>query len=148
MSQLHGIAAVFLSVLLIGACSSPEGSGPTTTPTPTSAVDETPTDLPAFPRERQDPEHGGLTWAVVLAGAADPDDPAIAAAGQAATDAGYSTGWTDCDEGAAEALDLPGGAITISVYFDSEVDARAAAAAFAARDIDVVVAEIRTYCLD
>lgn len=72
----------------------------------------------------------------------------VAAAEQAATEAGYSTGSTDCDEGAAEALGLPGGTITISACFDTEEDAHAAVAAFEARNIDGVVAEIRTYCLD
>lgn len=142
VSPARGIVASLLLILLIGACSSPTGE-PDPTTTPTSTVD-----LPVFPQERQDLEHGGPTWAVVLAGAADAEDPAIAAAERAATEAGYTTGWTDCDEGAAEALGMPGGTITLSVYFDTEDDARAAAAAFAARDIDGVVAEVRTYCLD
>jgi hypothetical protein len=106
------------------------------------------TTLPGFPPEREDLVHGEPTWAVVLAGAAGAENPLIAAAEQAAADAGYDTGFTDCDEGAAEALGLPAGSITVSVYFDNEANARAAAVAFGARGVDGVVAEVRTFCLD
>lgn len=85
---------------------------------------------------------------MVLAGAPAADDPAITAAVAAAEDAGYTTGPTDCDEGAAQALGLEGYALTISVYFDTEADAQAAAAAFEARGVTGVVAEIQTFCLD
>jgi len=156
--------AVFLTAAaLITACgttadpaattddSSPAATtAPDTTTAPTTTVITTETTIPppGFPEQRTDLGHGDPTWAVVLAGAVDPEDPAITAAEQAAVEAGYTTGWTDCDEGAAEALGMPGGTITLSVYFDTEGDAEAAAAAFAARGVDGVVAEVRTYCLD
>jgi hypothetical protein len=152
---------------LVGACASPAETAVTTTTSPaqtttsdaptattsslattTTIVEVTTTSLPPFPPGRQDLEHGGPTWAVVLAGAATADDPAIQDAIQAATDAGYSTGPTDCDEGAAEALGQSGEILTISVYLEDEADARAAALAFDARGVDGVVAEIRTFCLD
>lgn len=120
------------------------------TPVTTTTVATTSTTTPelAFPPARENLEHGGLTWAVVLAGAADPEDPVVVAAEQAATDAGYTVGWTDCDEGAAEALGLPGGTLTISVYFDTERLAEQAAEAFQARGVDATVAEVQTFCLD
>lgn len=120
----------------------------TTIPPATTVPPETTVPLPEFPPERTDLAHGGPTWAVVLAGGSTPEDPAIVAAATAAQDAGYTSAWTDCDEGAAEALGMSGGTITLSVYFETEVDAEAAAAAFAARGIDGVVAEVRTFCLD
>lgn len=85
---------------------------------------------------------------MVLAGAPDAADPAIVAAETAAADAGYTVGFTDCDEGAAEALGMSGSIVTVSVYFDTREYAEAAAAAFAARGQSGVVAEVRTFCLD
>ncbi|MCP4964370.1 MAG: hypothetical protein GY926_03965 [bacterium] len=69
----------------------------------------------------------------------------------AAEDAGYQTGPTDCDFGAAEALGLvptEGHAMTVSGYFDTKVDGVAAQAAFAARGIPSDVAVVQTFCLD
>lgn len=151
----------------IAACGTTADSATTTTPSPTTTDSpvttaapsttaapettippETTVPLPEFPPERTDLAHGGPTWAVVLAGGSTPEDPAIVAAEAAAQDAGYTSAWTDCDEGAAEALGMSGGTITLSVYFETEEDAEAAAAAFAARGIDGVVAEVRTFCLD
>ena len=51
-------------------------------------------------------------------------------------------------EGAPEALGLSGSVLTVSVYFETEADAQAAAAAFEARGVPGVVAEVRTFCLD
>lgn len=149
-----------IAVLVVTACSGsgspdttaatvPPGNttAPTTAPT-TTPVEEPSTTVPAFPPQAEELTHGGLTWAVVLAGASDPSDQAIVAAEEAATAAGYTTGFTDCDEGAAEALGMPGGTVTISVYFDTEEYARAAQAAFAAQGIEGEVAEVRTMCLD
>ena len=96
----------------------------------TTTAPLTTTTLPSFPTARQDLEHGGSTWAVILAGATTADDAALSDATRAAEDAGYSTGPTDCDEGAAEALGQAEGAFTVSVYFDTEADALAAASAF------------------
>jgi len=120
------------------------------TPVTITTVTTTSTTTPLldFPPMREDLEQGGLTWAAVLAGAVDPEDPAAVAAEQAAVDAGYTVGWTDCDEGAAEALGLPGGTLTLSVYFDEATQAEQAATAFQARGVDAVVAEVRTFCMD
>ena len=112
----------------------PNAEPVTTTTAVTETTVETPdttVPLPEFPEQRTDLVHGAPTWAVVLAGAANPEDPAILTAEQAATDAGYNTGWTDCDEGAAEALGMQAGIITLSVYFETEEDAEMAAEAFA-----------------
>lgn len=88
-------------------------------------------------------------WSVVLAGSADFDDPVLARAVADAEAAGYFVGPTDCDEGAAEAIGMAGsGVYTITVYLNSEDDARAAADAFAARGVAATVALIRLFCLD
>lgn len=96
-------------------------------------------------------QHGGEAWVVILASAAEFDDPALDAAVAAAEAAGYTAGPTDCDRGAAAALGLPEEAsvITVSVYLESEEDAQAALAAFEARGVDgALVATVLTYCLD
>ncbi len=117
---------------------------PTTTIPPTTTVE-----LPPFPPERTSLEHGGDAWVVVLAGAEDFDDPVLLAAQTAAEDAGYTTGPTDCDAGAAELLGLPEGHYaTISVYLDTEADANAALAAFQARGVEGAVGVVQTFCLD
>jgi hypothetical protein len=105
--------------------------------------------LASFPPERESIQQGETVWAVVLAGADAFDDPALEAAVQAANEAGYEfVGPTDCDVGAPEALGLPDSALTVSVYLNTEADANAAAAAFAARGVDGVVAELQLFCLD
>jgi len=123
----------------------------TTTVPPTTTATTAPapsTTLPAFPPARQDLEHGGSTWVVVLAGSATPDDPVLAEAILAAEQAGYTTGATDCDDGAPEALGQPDGTSTVSVYLENEADAHAALLAFEARGVSGVVAEVQTFCLD
>ena len=117
---------------------------PATTVPPTGAP-------PAFPPAAASVAHGGTTWAVVLDGVIGfGPDPALDAAVSAAADAGYSAGPTDCDLGADAALGLPADAdvTTVSVYFDTEADAVAAEAAFAARGVDSVVAQVQTFCLE
>lgn len=102
-----------------------------------------------FPPTNTNVTQGGTTWAVVLAASADFEDPALLAAANAASDAGYSSGPTDCDVGAAEAFGVTGEIVyTVSVYYASEADARSAQGAFAATGIDGVVARVQTYCLD
>jgi hypothetical protein len=113
----------------------------TTAPLPT-------TTLPAFPPERASLEHGADTWVVVLAGSDTPDDPVLADAILAAEEAGYTTGATDCDDGAPEALGQPDGNSTVSVYLENEADAHAALLAFEARGVSGVVAQVQTFCLD
>lgn len=130
------------------------GRAPATTVTvvTTSTTGATGTEvLPAFPPDRHDLEHGGASWAVVLAAADDIGHPDLAAAMAAADAAGYRTGPTHCDEGAAAAhgLDPATGVYTVSVYFDSRGLAQRAAEAFAAHGFPHgVVTEVRTYCLD
>jgi hypothetical protein len=72
----------------------------------------------------------------------------LAEAVEAAEDAGYLTGPTDCDFGAAEALGQPAGNLTVSVYLESESDAEAALIAFETRGVAGVVGLVQTFCLD
>jgi len=121
----------------------------TTVETSTTTTAQLPTTtLPAFPPERTSLEHGADTWVVVLAGSETPDDPVLAEAILAAEEAGYTTGATDCDDGAPEALGQPDGSSTVSVYLENEADARAALLAFEARGVSGVVAQVQTFCLD
>ncbi|HEY6634770.1 MAG TPA: hypothetical protein VI141_04065 [Acidimicrobiia bacterium] len=120
----------------------------TAEPTTTTLAVTTLPSLPVFPAEAASLEHGGDIWAVVLAGSDDFDDPGFVAAQAAADEAGYTTGPTDCDLGAAEALGLPDGTYTISVYFDTEAIAEQARAAFEARSVPGVVALVQTFCMD
>ncbi|MGH8951186.1 MAG: hypothetical protein ACRDX9_07160 [Acidimicrobiia bacterium] len=124
-------------------------TAPTTLPpTTVTTVAPTTTALPPFPPGRETLEHGGDAWVVVLAGSADENDPVLAGATQAAEDAGYVTGPTDCDEGADAALGMPDGTKTVSVYLETEADAQAALLAFEARGVSGVVALVQTFCLD
>jgi hypothetical protein len=63
-----------------------------TVPSTTPPKPRVPSEPPAFPPEASKVVHGGTIWGVYLAAVA-PDDPAgdavLAAAGQAARDAGY-----------------------------------------------------------
>ena len=120
----------------------------TSTTTTTTTAPLPTTTLPAFPPERASLEHGADTWVVVLAGSDTPDDPVLAEAILAAEEAGYTTGATDCDDGAPEALGQPDGNSTVSVYLENEADAHAALLAFEARGVSGVVAQVQTFCLD
>jgi hypothetical protein len=144
---------------VVGSTTTP-GSGlatttavPTTTEQTTTTIPTTTTTLalPTFPPGRTNLEHGGDTWAVVLAASEDIDDPLLAEAEGHARDAGYLTGPTDCDDGAATALGLSesdGHYYTVSVYLNSEADAQAALEAFRARGVDGATALVQTFCLD
>jgi len=166
---MRRIASGVVLVLTLAACvtvdTSATSSAPPTTPstlattssqatttlpptTTTAPPEPTTTDLPGFPPGRDSLEHGGVTWAVVLAGAETADDPALSEAIEAAEQAGYEAGGTDCDEGAPAALGQPDGRITVSVYLETEADARAALVAFEARGVSGVVAQVTTFCLD
>jgi hypothetical protein len=116
---------------------------PTTTLPPTTT-----TTLPAFPADLDSLEHGGEVWAVVLAGSSNFEDPTIVEAIADAEEAGYATWQTDCDEGAPEALGQPTTNYTVSVYFTDEATAQLALAAFQARAVNGVVAQVQTFCLD
>jgi hypothetical protein len=121
----------------------------TTSTTATTAPVQPTSALPVFPAERTSLEHGGDTWAVVLAGSENFDDPVLTEAAHEAEQAGYTTGATDCDFGASEALGLPAsGVYTISVYLENEAYAEAALRAFEARGVSGVVALVQTFCMD
>ncbi len=107
-------------------------------------------ELPVFPAEFTDLTHGGEVWAVVLGVSEAFFDPALTTSVLAATEAGYSTGPTDCDEGVVEILGLPTDRTfyTVSVYFETEADAQAALDAFAARGLGAAVGQVQTLCLD
>lgn len=120
---------------------------------PATTVPETTTTmapLPAFPPEAAQLSHGGDAWVVVLAASEASNDPALVTADLAATEAGYNTGPTDCDLGAADLLGLSsdGHYYTLSVYLENEEDAIAAREAFAARGVGGVVGVVQTFCLD
>jgi Putative peptidoglycan binding domain len=110
-------------------------------------LDPTP-EVAGFPEDSPPSCQGCEIWAVILAAAPAVDDPALLAAVDAAHAVGYATGQTGCDEGAAAAAGAPPGSVTVSVYFATEADARAARAAFAERGVSSTVALVRTYCLD
>jgi hypothetical protein len=113
---------------------------------------------PSFPAANDDLVQGGTTWAVILGGATvEPGTqveahPAIVAAVAAAQQAGYQAGPTDCDAGAATAMNADPDAIgftSVSVYFSSEADAHLAADQFvAAGHPTAVVAQVQTFCMD
>ncbi len=122
----------------------------TTEPATTTTATPSTSDVPEFPAARVSFEHGGLTWAVVLAGSPDFDDPVLSQAVAAAEIGGYSTGSTDCDVGASEALGFPANdqVYTVSVYLENESDAQLALVAFRSHGIDGVVVEVMTFCFD
>jgi hypothetical protein len=102
-----------------------------------------------FPPANTNLTQGGTTWALVLAGSADFEDPALGHAAAVASDAGYTTGPTDCDLGAAQALGIDSEIVyTVSVYYATEAEARTAQAAFVERDLPGVIAQVQTFCLD
>lgn len=110
---------------------------------------DTRTDFPTFPPPADSLTQGGTTWVVVLAGSDTFGDPVLDQAVADARRFGYATGPTDCDVGAAEAIGLTAGALTVSVSFESEADARLARAAFTLQGVPgTVVAQVQTFCLD
>lgn len=119
---------------------------PTTTPYSTTTTPA----VPEFPPEADSLEHGGDAWVVVLAASEDFDDPTLDKAVADAKAAGYRTGVTDCDFGAAEALGLAEEAhyYTVSVYLNNQEDALRAEAAFEARGVSGTAALVQTYCMD
>lgn len=142
-------AATTVPPTTAAATTIPPTAAPTTAVT-TPVTTPPPTTLPPFPASGADFSVTNETWAVVLAGSPDFDDPALATAVAAAEAAGYFTGATDCDVGAKQALGFSEDdtVYTISVYFLTEADARAAAAAFTARGIPAVAALLQVFCLD
>jgi hypothetical protein len=155
-----GLAAASTTVTASVPPTSPavtEPASSTTPPTTTTIIATTTTvpattlHLPAFPPERPNLEHGGDAWVVVLAASEEFEDPILAEAVGHARDAGYLTGATDCDVGAAAAVGLSESDrhyYTVSVYLNSETDAEVALEAFLARGVDGAVARVQTYCLD
>lgn len=125
----------------------------TTTPSTTSTTEPSTTTtvepLP-FPPERQNLTHGGDTWVVILAASEVFDDPVLDTAVGDAEAAGYHTGPTDCDFGAADVLGLPDDQqyYTVSVYLSNQADAEAALDAFEAQGVSGTVGVVQTFCLD
>ena len=103
---------------------------------------------PGSPRTARRCARAARSGRSILAAAPTLDDPALVAAVDAAHAVGYATGQTGCDEGAAAAAGAPPGSLTVSVYFGTEADARAAQAAFDERGVPSTVALVRTGCLD
>jgi hypothetical protein len=135
------------------ATQDPTSSTATSIPVTSTTTGSTTSTAPAsvaFPPENEDLTHGGSTWAVVLAGAEASDAPILVQAQAAAEAAGYRTGPTDCDVGAADAVGLGTGPVyTVSVYLRSEADARQALDAFHHAGWDGgAVAEVQTFCMD
>jgi hypothetical protein len=126
-----------------------EGTGTTaaTATTPTTAA-------PALPPEAV-VSQGSRTWAVYIA-VVPPgayDDPAIAGAHAATAALGYSSGPgasnLACDQGAPEALGLPGDSLAVALYFATEADAARVRRAFEDRGDPVVgVVPVTMFCLD
>lgn len=143
-----GLVLAAVSLIACGDDDTDTASSTTATTASTTTTSAGPTE---FPPARAQLEHGQPTWAVVLDGAGDPNDPALTAAVAAAADAGYETGPTDCDEGAPEAIGFQDetGFYTVSVYFETQADAEQALAAFRADGVEGgAVAEVTTFCLD
>jgi hypothetical protein len=116
-----------------------------TEPTTTTTVEPLP-----FPPARQNLTHGGDTWVVILAASEVFDDPVLDTAVGDAEAAGYQTGPTDCDFGAADVLGLPDDRqyYTVSVYLSNQADAEAALDAFEAQGVGGTVGVVQTFCLD
>lgn len=116
-----------------------------TEPTTTTTVEALP-----FPHARENLTHGDDTWVVILAASEVFDDPVLDTAVGDAEAAGYQTGPTDCDFGAAEVLGLPDDRqyYTVSVYLSNQADAEAALDAFEAQGVAGTVGVVQTFCLD
>jgi hypothetical protein len=131
-------------------------SAPTTTSTiatTTTTVAATTTTLPEFPQTATSITHGGESWAVYLAVAGDFGAPELEEAKALADTYGLLDGEGDlgCDQGGAEALGLDPNDewAVVSVYFDTEADARQFVDAFEARGHTVAgMGLVLTYCLD
>ncbi len=144
------------STTTVPATTVPSTTVPSTTAAPTTAAPTTlapptspPTTLPAFPPLISELTAGADTWAVVLAGSTEFNDPVLLRAQDDAAAAGYAVGFTDCDVGASTAIGMAdSGVYTVTVYLSSEADANAAADAFTARGIAATVAVIQPFCLD
>ena len=88
-------------------------------------------------------------WAVVLAGASQPNDPLLAEVVAEVADLGHDVTPTNCDRGAADVLGMsPESTFTVSIHFDTEVAASAALDDLTAADIPGHLAEIDIVCPD
>ncbi len=120
-----------------------------TTSNPTVSADK-PTEQPVnlvAPEDTQ-PE-GSSSWAVVVAGASDPYDTLLEDTVAELSAAGFSALITNCDHGAADALQMsPAGTFTVSVYYDSEAAAAQGVTDLAAAGIAGVATPIETSCPD
>jgi hypothetical protein len=128
-------------------------AAPATTAPPSTTAPAPAPGTSAFPPEAT-LEHGGHTFGVYLAISDDPEDPALTAARDKATEAGYLTtnyayGSLGCDEGAPEALEASTDTMAVAVYFTEEAQANQAKTAFATIDQTVVgIVPVINYCLD
>ena len=93
-----------------------------------------------------------LAGAFVAPGTPLDSDQTVKLAVAVAERGGYTTGPTDCDQGAAVAWGASPDAVdfySVSVYFGSEADARQANEAFKGIGWNSgVVAQVQTFCLD
>lgn len=141
------------ALVLVSACSSGSSGSPALPVPATSAAPTTQAPVasssPALPKEVPGQE-GGTYFAVFVAVTKSASDPAIAAARSRAQALGYEggDGEIDCTRGARAQLKLPatGAYDAFSVFFATQADADAAAAAFGS---DIAgVAKVTPYCLD
>ncbi len=132
---------------------SAEQTGGTTTTTPSenavdAVSDDEPQEQPVNQVSAEDtPPEGATSWAVVVAGASDPYDTLLQDAVTELGAAGFTAQITNCDVGAAQALQMsPTGTFTVSVYYESETAATQGVTDLAASGITGVATRIETSC--
>ena len=123
----------------------------TTSPTTADAADSVPAaneQSAARPATlTSDAVDDGDWWAVVVAGASDPYDVLLADSVADLAAAGHIAEITNCDRGAAEALQMAAdGTFTVGVHFESEQWASEAQAALASIGIEGIVTPITVAC--
>ncbi len=92
-------------------------------------------------------EPSETAWVVVVAGASDPYDSLLVGAMSELEKEGFETQITNCDLGAADALQMSNeGTFTVSAYFVSEVAASEGQEQLAQAGLEGVLAEITTRC--
>lgn len=146
--------------LALASCSKQDGAKPADPPTkpadpPTKPpapkpVEPAPTPKAAAPTPLKSPPHGQSNWAVfVYAGAPGAK---VDAAKKELSDKGlelgaqYFEGELTCNDGAPDALKLPGESMAVSVHFTTEADAKAFAATLAAPPVGIV--QVKQMCAD
>lgn len=90
---------------------------------------------------------GQTGWALVLAGAQQPFDALLEETVNIAANKGYETTATNCDQGAAEALQMdPDTTYTVSIHTDSKEKATTLLDEFSGIGIEGVVTRVTTGC--